>query len=68
MKNRPPIREICYITAEGNPHTFVVGANCSEIREVEEAAEYCFINWIEVYQSGKLIARFNQHKLESIFY
>ena len=67
--NRPPVHKICYISAEGNPHTFSVG-NCgiTELREVEENSEYCVIPWLEVWAGDKLLARFNQHKLEHILY
>lgn len=64
---RPPIKEICY-TREGNPHEFIVGRNCTEIREVQEYGEYAFIPWVEVWNSDKLLARFCQHNLEYIFY
>jgi hypothetical protein len=68
MKDRPPIRMICYIDAQGNPHTFTVGRGCTEIREVEENGEMAFIPWVEVWDGDKLLARFNQHKLEHIIY
>jgi hypothetical protein len=65
---RPPISEICYISAEGNPHRFIVGLNCSEIREVQENGEMAFIPWVEVWHGEKLLFRANQHKLECILY
>ncbi len=68
MINRPPVREIIYTTAEGNPGVFFVGCNCTEIREVEESGEFCFIPWVEVWEGEKLIFRANQHKLEHIRY
>jgi hypothetical protein len=69
MKERPRIREICYISAEGNPHTLRVGSNgVADIRETEEPGEYCMIPWLEVWSRDSLIARFNQHKVEHIFY
>ena len=67
--SRPSIRSIAYISTEGNPDSFHVGSyNVTEIREVEENGEYCMIPWVEVWAGEKLIARFNQHKLEHIFY
>lgn len=66
--NRPPIREICYFSAEGNPHTFAVGKGCTEIREIEENGELAFIPWVEVWDGDKLLFRANQHNLEHIFY
>lgn len=69
MKTRPPVSMICYTSAEGNPHTFTVGkGGITELREVEENGEYCTIPWIEVWHGERLLARFNQHKLEHIFY
>jgi hypothetical protein len=68
LKNRPPIRMICLITGDGNPHEFTVGSNATEIREVEEPGEYSFVPWVEVYNGDILVARINQHKLEHIFY
>ncbi len=69
MINRPAVRMICYTDARGNPGVFSVGSgDVSEIRETEECAECCAIPWIEVWAGEKLIARFNQHKLEHIFY
>jgi hypothetical protein len=68
MAIRPKIDRFCYTTPEGNPGQFIAGANCSEIREVEEGAEYCYIPWLEVYDGENLLARFNQHKVEHIFY
>ena len=68
MINRPPIKEICYISAEGNPHTFIVGLQCTEIREVEENGEMAFIPWVEVWHGERLLFRSNQHKLEHIVY
>lgn len=65
---RPPVRMICYNDANGNPHTFSVGLNCTRIVETQEKGELDFIPWVEVWDSDKLIARFNQHKLEHIFY
>lgn len=69
MINRPPVQQICYIDEHGNPHTFVAGSPyCTEIREVEEAGDSAFVPWVEVWNGDKLIARFNQHKLEHILY
>jgi hypothetical protein len=76
VKNRPPIRMICYIDSHGNPHEFNVGSRyefkgtdvVTEIREVGEYGEYTMIPWVEVWSGINLIARFNQHKLEHIFY
>lgn len=68
MINRPPIHMICYMSAEGNPHTFTVGCGCSEIREVEENGEYAFINFVEVWDGDKLLFRASQNKLEYIVY
>jgi hypothetical protein len=68
MISRPPIKRICYTSAEGNPQVFDLGYNCTEIREVEENGEMAFIPWVEVWATDKLLARFNQHKLEHILY
>lgn len=68
MINRPPIQMICYTDAQGNPHTFTVGLDCAEIREVQENGEMAFIPWVEVWRGEKLVARFSQHKLEHIIY
>ena len=68
MNNRPPVRTICHIDAQGNPRTFTAGSDCTEIRETEENGEYTMMPWIEVWSGDQLIARFNQHKLEYIFY
>lgn len=69
MLNRPPVRMICYTSAEGNPHKFSIGVNgITEIRETEENGEFCTIPWVEVWAGEKIVARFNQHKLENIFY
>lgn len=69
MRKRPPIQMICYISAEGNPHTFHAGlGGITEIREVQEYSEVCFIPWVEVMRGDQLVARFNQHKLEHILY
>ena len=68
MTPRPPIESITYISAEGNPHQFVVGRNATEIRETEESSEYTFVPWVEVWDGEFLCARFNQHKLERILY
>jgi hypothetical protein len=68
VNNRPPVQEICYISAEGNPSSFIVGRGVTEIREVEENSEYCMIPWVEVWDGEDLLARFNQHKLEHILY
>lgn len=68
MINRPPIHMICYMDAQGNPHTFTVGCGCTEIREVEENGEYAMIPFVEVYDGEKLIFRSSQHKLEHIVY
>lgn len=69
MKDRPAVQRICYISAEGNPHVYELNRNCvTELREVEENGEYSTIPWLEVWQGNKLIARFNQHKLEHILY
>lgn len=69
MDNRPPVSMITYISAEGNPHSIVVGCNgVTAIREVEEDGEYAAIPWVEVWAGPELRARFNQHKLEHIFY
>ena len=68
MINRPPIHMICYMDAQGNPHTFTVGCGCTEIREVEENGEYAFIPFVEVYDGDNLLFRASQHKLEHIVY
>lgn len=69
MKDRPPVNSICYISAEGNPHQYIVGrGGVTEIREVEESSEYSFVPWVEVWAGRNLLARFNQHKLEHILY
>jgi hypothetical protein len=68
MESRPPIHSICYISAEGNPHTFTRGLGCTDIREVEENGELAFIPWVEVWDGEKLLFRANQHKLEHIVY
>jgi hypothetical protein len=68
MINRPPVQQICSIDENGNPGTYTVGRGCTEIREVEEPGEYALIPWVEVWDGERLIARFNQHKLESIIY
>ena len=69
MKNRPPARSICFISPEGNPCEYIVGrGGVTELREVEESGEYSRIPWVEVWASESLLARFNQHKLEHIFY
>jgi hypothetical protein len=38
------------------------------ILEVEESGEYSFIPWVSVWQGETLLARFNQHKLDQIYY
>ena len=69
MANRPPVRMICYTSVQGNPHEFSIGRNgVTVIRETEECAEYSTIPWLEVWEGETLVARFNQHKLEHIFY
>ena len=68
MISRPPVQMICYNDAQGNPHMFSVGRDCTEIRETEENGEYALILWVEVWDGEKLLARFCQHKLEHIFY
>ena len=68
MIDRPPIHMISYITTEGNPCSFTVGCGCTEIREIEESGEYAFVPWVEVWNGERLLARFNQHKLEHIIY
>ena len=68
MIDRPPIHMISYITTEGNPCSFTVGCGCTEIREIEENGEYAFVPWVEVWNGERLLARFNQHKLEHIIY
>lgn len=69
ISSRPAIVEICYISADGNPHTLRVGSNgITEIRETQEGGEYCLIPWLEVWAGDTLTARFNQHKIEHIFY
>jgi hypothetical protein len=69
MSERPPVRMICYTDSHGNPHEYQVGScDVTAIREVEENGEYSTIPWIEVWAGDKLLARFNQHKLEHIFY
>ncbi len=69
MHERPPIRAIGYTTSEGNPAQFIVGRDSVlEIREVGELSEYAIIPWVEVWAQSRLLARFNQHKLDHIFY
>lgn len=68
MINRPPVQMICYTDEHGNPHTFTVGCDVTEIREVEENGEYAFVPWVEVYNGEKFLARFNQHKLDQVIY
>ena len=68
MINRPPVQMICYTDAQGNPHTFTVGCGCTEIWETEENGEYAYVPWVEVWDGDRLLARFNQHKLEHIIY
>jgi hypothetical protein len=69
MRDRPPVRMICYVSAEGNPHVFIVGRDeVTKLQEVEENGEHSTIPWIEVWANDQLLARFNQHKLEHIFY
>jgi hypothetical protein len=69
MINRPPIKMIGYTDNEGGyPRTFIVGRDCSAILEVEEPGEYAIIPWVEVWQGEKLLARFNQNKLDEIHY
>jgi hypothetical protein len=69
MLKRPPIESICYISAEGNPHQFIVGrGGVTFIGETQENSEYCLIPWIEVWDGEKIVARFNQHKVEHILY
>ena len=69
MSERPPIESITYISAEGNPHQFIVGrGGITEIRETQECAEYCHIPWLEVWAGESIVARFCQHKVEHIFY
>jgi hypothetical protein len=36
MDKRPKIDSITYYSAEGNPYQFIVGRNCTEIRETQE--------------------------------
>jgi len=64
---RPPIREVVYISAEGNPCTFRASATI-QIRETEENGEYCMIPWVEVWDGIELLARIPQNKLEHILY
>lgn len=69
IAQRPPVERICYISAEGNPHVFIVGRDgVTDIRETEEGAEYCYIPWLEVWAGDAMLARFNQHKVEHIIY
>lgn len=69
MEDRPPIDSIVYISAEGNPHTIIVGrGDVTEIRETQECGEFCYIPWVEVWAGESLTERFVQHKLEHIFY
>ncbi len=68
MINRPPIHMICYMSAEGNPHSYTVGCGCTKIREVEEDGEYAAIPFVEVWDGEKLLFRSSQHKLEHIVY
>ena len=68
MASRPPIHQIGYDDERGNPRIFTVGCGCTEIREVEENGEYCYLPWVEVWDGDKLLARFCQHKLEQIIY
>lgn len=68
MTPRPQIERITYISAEGNPHLYVVGRGVTEIRETEECGEFCMIPWLEVWDGESLLARFCQHKVEHIIY
>jgi hypothetical protein len=68
MIDRPPIHMISYITTEGNPCSFTVGCGCTKILEIEESGEYALVPWVEVWNGERLLARFNQHKLEHIIY
>lgn len=69
MVKRPPVERITYISAEGNPHQFIVGrGGVTFIGETEENGEYCTIPWLEVWDGDTIVARFNQHKLEHILY
>jgi hypothetical protein len=63
------VRMVCYMDSQGNPHEFSIGrGQVTEIRETEENGEYSTIPWLEVLSGDQLVARFNQHKLEHIFY
>lgn len=68
MANRPPIERIGYIDPGGNPCQFIVGYKTTRIEETEENGEFCTIPWLEVWEGENLVARFNQHKVEHIFY
>lgn len=69
LSNRPPVHCIGFTSQRGNPHEYRVGqSGVTEICEVLEDAEYARIPWVEVYSGDVLVARFNQHKLDSIFY
>ena len=68
MAIRPPVLMVCYNDAQGNPQTYTVGYGCTEIRETEEYAEFAAIPWVEIWDGERLLARFNQHKLEHILY
>jgi hypothetical protein len=68
MITRPPIHKITYISADGNPHQFIVGCGCTEIRDVEESGLYCYLPWVGVWDGEKLLFRASQHNLEHIIY
>ena len=68
MIDRPPIKIIGWTDENGNPRSFTVGCNCTAILEVEESGEYSFIPLVSVWQGETLLARFNQHKLDQIYY
>jgi len=75
MAGRPAITFITRTDENGNPNVISVGGaidykkdSVTEIREVEEYGEYAAIPWVEVYSGEKLLARFSQHKLDSVFY
>ena len=69
MGSRPPIQQISYLDADGNQREYIVGRGfVTAIRETNEAGEFCYIPWVEVWAGETLLARFSQNKLERIIY
>ena len=75
LAGRPAVTMIARTDENGNPNLISVGKAIAykgdlvtEIREVDEYGEFAAIPWVEVYSGEKLLARFNQHTLDGVFY